>query len=121
MAKILVVDDEPQILPLMSTLLTRAGHTVITATSGNEALTVAMRELPDLVMTDQLMPGMNGDELIRQLRSNSAAKYVSAIIMTRFSGHSRPNFDGLTLVAVLQKPIEIKEILASVGKALAHP
>jgi len=68
MATVLVVDDNAINRALLKTVLSFAGHSVIEAAEGLEALALARRERPDAVITDVLMPGLDGYELARRLR-----------------------------------------------------
>ena len=65
---VLVVDDDPEIVTMVSLRLGKRGYHVITATDGNEALEQARRERPDLVLTDVTMPGLDGFQLAERLR-----------------------------------------------------
>lgn len=67
-ARLLVVDDEPNIVELLSASLRFVGFEVATATDGTEAVTVARRNRPDLLVLDVMMPGMDGFDLVRKLR-----------------------------------------------------
>ncbi|MBI5916537.1 MAG: response regulator transcription factor [Bacteroidetes bacterium] len=67
--KILVVDDEPDILEILSYNLKKEGYNVITANNGEEGLKIAEQELPDLIILDIMMPQMDGVEMCRQLRN----------------------------------------------------
>lgn len=69
--KILVVDDDPNILELVSIQLTQAGYTVQKASNGFEALTLIEEDYPDLAVVDVMMPGMDGYELTKQIRSET--------------------------------------------------
>ena len=71
-AKLLVVDDEPDIVELLSASLRYAGFEVSTATSGRQALAEARRFRPDLVLLDVMMPDVDGFEVIRRLRGDGA-------------------------------------------------
>lgn len=71
MMKILVVDDDPNILELVSIQLTQAGYTVQKASNGFEALTLIEEDYPDLAVVDVMMPGMDGYELTKQIRSET--------------------------------------------------
>ena len=71
MSTILVVDDRPEDRELMSTLLGYAGHDVVEAASGDAALRLAGEYHPELIVTDILMPDMNGYEFVRRLREDS--------------------------------------------------
>ena len=70
MKTVLVVDDEPDILRLVETVLTRAGHKVVTASNGERALEKVrkMSSAPDLLLTDVVMPGLSGPMIAEQLR-----------------------------------------------------
>jgi len=80
--RILVVDDEPTSLHLVRTLLERAGHQVVTARNGDEALARALADPPQMVVTDWLMPGMDGVELCKRLRSTEAGRDLYILILT---------------------------------------
>ncbi len=68
---VLIVNDDPDQLKLMGSLLAKAGYSVVTAVDGLDGLTLARRERPDLVISDVSMPRMNGLEFCRELRSDS--------------------------------------------------
>jgi DNA-binding response OmpR family regulator len=74
--KILIVDDEHDILMLVNFHLTRAGFEVVTATNGREAVEIANRENPSLVILDRMMPEMDGVEVCRQLRAGNPAMFI---------------------------------------------
>ncbi|HOW88105.1 MAG TPA: response regulator [Candidatus Omnitrophota bacterium] len=82
MKKILVIDDEPQILWVASTRLQASGYAVSTALSGEQGLKKARQEVPDLVLLDHIMPEMNGDETLEQLKKDPATKNIPVIIFT---------------------------------------
>ena len=68
-ARVLVIDDEPAIRETMRMILEYEGHDVVLASSGQEGLTMAERELPDLVFLDIKMPGLDGLEVLTRLRA----------------------------------------------------
>jgi two-component system cell cycle response regulator len=80
--RILVADDEPTSLHLVRTLLERAGHHVVTARNGHEALARALADPPQMVVTDWMMPGMDGVELCKRLRSTEAGRDLYILILT---------------------------------------
>ena len=71
MAKILVVDDEPNLLHSVAYSLRKESHEVVTAADGEEALDKAQRERPDAVVLDVMLPGLDGFEVCRRLRATS--------------------------------------------------
>lgn len=85
MARILVVDDEPDERFLVRRLFERAGHEVSDASNGAQALRAVHESAPDLVVTDMMMPVMDGAEFIRQLRAEPA---TSGILVLVSSGDS---------------------------------
>jgi two-component system, cell cycle response regulator len=81
-ANILVVDDNPDKLALLVTTLKLAGYNVTTATDGDEALAAIESYQPDLVITDVMMPRMNGYELAARIRANPVTKFLPVIMQT---------------------------------------
>jgi two-component system, chemotaxis family, chemotaxis protein CheY len=82
MAKILVVDDSITMRQMVSLTLQKAGHTVFEADSGINALKLADKERFDLIITDINMPGMDGLELIKELRMRQATKLKPILVLT---------------------------------------
>jgi len=79
---ILVVDDNPDKLALIQAALTLAGYNVTSATDGDEAITAIESYQPDLVITDVMMPRMNGYELAQRIRANPVTKFIPVIMQT---------------------------------------
>ena len=82
MAKILVVDDEKEIVKLFSDMLTKEGFQVLTATSGQDCLRLAEKEKPDLILLDVMMPGMDGGQTLQNLLDNEKTKNIPIIFLT---------------------------------------
>jgi len=80
--QILIVDDEELNLDMLSRRLVRAGYRVETALTGQRALEIAARESTDLVLLDQMMPGMSGLEVLRELRRRPSTKHLPVIMVT---------------------------------------
>ncbi|WGW13662.1 response regulator transcription factor [Saxibacter everestensis] len=109
--RILLVDDDPEILLSLSTALGLEGYEVLTATNGREALAVTLQEDPDALIVDVTMPGTDGLTLCRQLRA--AGDRVPILMLTaRVSVNER--VEGLDAGAddYLGKPFELDELLA---------
>jgi two-component system cell cycle response regulator len=81
-SNVLVVDDNPDKLRLLQTALNLAGYNVTTATDGDEALAAIESYQPDLVITDVMMPRMNGYELAERIRANPVTKFIPVIMQT---------------------------------------
>ena len=113
---VLIVDDVPDNLSVLHDALDESGYTVLVATSGEAALQRAAQALPDIVLLDAMMPGIDGFQVAKRLKSSPATAHIPIIFMT-----------GLTetehLVAALEaggvdyvtKPIKPKEVLARMG------
>ncbi len=111
MSKILVVDDEPDQRFLLRMILQRAGHEVSEANDGAAARRAVRESAPDLVVTDMMMPVMNGVELIRCLRGDPATAHIP-ILAASGDTHLANAAD-----AVVRKPYEWHHLLA-VAEAL---
>ncbi|MFA5022086.1 MAG: response regulator [Patescibacteria group bacterium] len=83
--KILVVEDESFLLDLYHTKLEQEGYDVAKAGNGQEGISLAQTELPDLILLDILMPNVDGYEMLRQLKSNPKTKNISVIIFSNLS------------------------------------
>jgi DNA-binding response OmpR family regulator len=83
---ILVADDEATIRSLLQDFFTSMGYHVFVTADGQQALEVAIREEPDVILLDVVMPGMNGDEICKALRANDRTKLIPVIMMTGFAG-----------------------------------
>jgi DNA-binding response OmpR family regulator len=119
MAKILVAEDEKQIADMIAFKLTNRGHEVIRAQDGEQAMKLAKRDMPDLIMLDAMMPGIGGFEVLRRLKADPALRSVPVIMVTA-KGHERDVLSGLRGGAVdyVVKPFSLKELAARVELAL---
>src|ERR1700704_3493735 len=115
-AKVLVVDDEPQITRVLRTVLTSQGYQVRTAAEGESAMTNFTEWRPELVITDLYMPHMDGIELCRRIRAVSNVP----IIVLSVKGEERTKVDALDSGAddYVTKPFGIDELMAPVRAAL---
>jgi DNA-binding NarL/FixJ family response regulator len=119
--RLLVVDDEPGLLRAVAACLRAEGHEVVTARSGAEALVRVAERTPDLVVSDIRMPGMDGYQLARQLRSSPRTALIPVVFLTakddladRVEGF-RSGVD-----AYLTKPFEPDELVAVVSNILSR-
>lgn len=120
MAKILAVDDSTSMRQMVSFTLKGAGHEVLEACDGREALSVAQSKPGiDLVISDINMPNMDGISLIKQLRGISAFKFVPILMLTTESGLDKKN-EGKSAGATgwIVKPFNPDQLLATIAKVL---
>jgi two-component system sensor histidine kinase/response regulator len=114
--RILVVDDQPANLRAVSTLLVRSGYEVVTANTGEEALRVAGEQVPDLLLLDMMMPGMDGFALLAQIKQQPPLLRLPVVFLT--AAHDRElllrAFDA-GAVDYVTKPFMPEELLARVN------
>ena len=117
--KILIVDDNEELLGAISRLLEMQGHSALTALSGEEALEVARKESPDLILLDWILPGIDGLEVCRKLKGEESTRGIMILLVTgRGSVDSR--IEGLDAGAddFIPKPFKHPELLARIRSSL---
>ena len=117
---VLIVNDEPDQLTLMGSLLRKAGYSVLTAEDGLEGLTLARRERPDLVISDVSMPRMDGLEFCRQIRADSELKTVPILLVSARQKDTESAVAGLRAGAddYLEIPFDSARLVAKVSRLL---
>jgi len=125
MARILVIDDDPLIRKVTSAILSRLGYEVVTAPDGLQGLTAVKAEQPDVVITDVMMPGMDGYEVTRRLRRDPDSAHIPILVLTAQSeleeklrafeagadDHMSKPFEPAELAARLSKLLRWREVL----------
>lgn len=115
--RIVVADDEPDMRQFLREILMSVGHQVLVASDGNELIDVARRERPNLIITDERMPGRNGLEAIAAL---SPEFPVPVIVIT---GHPEANLlqnESPNVMACLSKPVKPADLIAAITLATAR-
>ena len=117
--KILVVDDEDHIVELISYNLINSGYKVITANNGIDAVKLAKEENPRLMLLDLMIPGLDGYDVCKAIRSDNDTKDISVIMLTA-KGEELDKILGLELGAddYMTKPFSIRELLARIKAVL---
>ncbi len=91
--KILVIDDEPDMVTFLSTLLEENGYDTVPASDGEEGLEKARTQKPDLVSLDLLMPNKSGFKMFRELRKDEGLKDIPVVMVTGFAKDDVPQMD----------------------------
>jgi DNA-binding response OmpR family regulator len=119
--KVLVVDDEPDIVHYLEHVLRRLGYETASAGDGAEAIAQAAANPPDLVLLDVMMPVMDGFEVCRRLREREETRLVPVVVMTALQGiENRIKLLEHGADDVLTKPVDERELVARVQGALAR-
>lgn len=113
-ATILAVDDLPQNIKLLDAVLSPRGFTVLSAGSGQEALDLLSARVPDLVLLDILMPGLDGYETCRRIRSNPATSFLPVVMITASGGEQKVRATEAGADDFITKPFDQAELLARV-------
>jgi len=123
MAKVLVVDDEPNILISLEFLMQQAGFDVITAEDGEQALAHVQQAPPDLILLDISLPGISGFDVLEQLRQQTATAALPIIMLTAH-GREVEREKGMALCADddITKPFSTQALVEKVNALLSgHP
>jgi DNA-binding response OmpR family regulator len=114
--KVLVSDDDPELLLLCATVLKRAGYEVFETNSGQACLNAAATYRPDLILLDVILPDMSGTEVCKQIKSDPALNGTFVVLVSGIRVSSELQADGLNTGAdgYIIKPISNKELLARV-------
>ena len=113
-ATVLVVDDLPQNVRLMDAVLSPLGFTVVSASSGEAALDLLARQLPDIVLLDIMMPGMDGYETCRRIRANPATSFSPVVMVTASGDAEKVRAIEVGADDFVTKPLNKAELLARV-------
>ena len=121
MAKILVVDDEPDVVEIVRFRLERDGHTVTTAPDGTAGLSRAIVDNPDLVILDVMMPGIDGFEVAFQMKNNPRTANTPVIMLTAKSDFSSISKGwGMDVDNYVTKPFNVDELAQTVRNVLIY-
>ena len=119
--KILVIDDEPLVVEVLKIRLRMNNYQVITACDGVEGVERALREKPDLIILDIVMPGLDGYQVCQKLKEDGKTKTIPVIILTAL-GQSAERKKGFSFGAYdyIFKPYDDEELLNSIERALKY-
>lgn len=118
MSKILVTDDEKDVVELLKFLLEKDGHQVITAYNGKDALSLAKENMPDLLLLDVMMPEMDGYTVQTKLLDDPKTRDIPIIILTA-KGQLRDVFSmSANVKAYIEKPFDPKTLRQKIAESL---
>jgi len=115
-AKVLITDDDPELLQLTTTVLKKAGYEVLEASTGKECLEAAQAHHPDIILLDVILPDISGIEVCKQIKADEALKDIFVILASGVQVSSEYQAEGLDVGAdgYIAKPISNKELVARV-------
>lgn len=125
--KILVIDDEPDMVTFLCTLLEDNGYETLTAVDGEEGLSKVKSDKPDLVSLDLLMPNKTGIKMFREMRKDEDTKDIPVVMVTGFGKDDVPSMDFKEWIqkraikppeAYIEKPVNKDVLLDAIKKAL---
>jgi two-component system alkaline phosphatase synthesis response regulator PhoP len=120
-ARVLVVDDEADIVSTIQYRLEFCEFEVITATNGKEGLEKAANEKPDLILLDISMPVMNGHEMLERLKNSPDLKDIPVIMLTAYSdAKDVTKAADLGIVDYITKPFDFTELMGKISNALGN-
>ncbi len=126
MKKILVIDDDPDIIELTRNRLEANNYTVISATDGKAGIEKAQQHSPDMIIIDIMMPRMQGGEAVRYLRSNPLTRNIPVIFLTAISAQHPQgeesqgiNVDG-ELFTAIPKPFKSEKLISTIRKMMKN-
>ena len=119
--KILIVDDEPNILLSLEFLMRQAGYQVRTANDGEKALTAITEDCPDLILLDAMMPNKNGFEVCQEIRANPDLSHVKIVMLTA-KGREVDREKGMAMGAddYITKPFSTREVVNRIAELMAE-
>jgi CheY-like chemotaxis protein len=121
MARIMICEDEVHIQRLIKLVLEKQGHSVVAAGNGEECLKLLKEgELPELLLLDILMPGIDGLQVLRSIKANSDTKTLKVVLLTALA-QENVVLQGINLGAIdyIRKPFHPKELVQRLEKLLA--
>jgi len=116
---ILVVDDEPDLLALLVDQVSSLGYDVVPARDGREGLRLAIDRAPDVILTDVIMPYMDGPEMLDRLRSRPGTREIPVIAITALTDRrTRSRLTSVGVRSFLAKPYSMRDLAERIHEAL---
>lgn len=121
--KILLIDDDESILTIFGTALSKAGFQTVTSSTGQDGLNKASSEKPDLILCDQILPDISGNNILQDLQSKEETKKIPVIILSNFSQEElvKTAIEYGAVDYVFKYQVEPQDIVAKVKEVLKIP
>ncbi|WP_304641552.1 response regulator [Pseudomonas sp.] len=116
---LLLVEDERALRKVMEMVLEGEGYDVLTATDGREGLKLLAKNSPDLIITDYMMPEMDGAEMVRRIKGNPRTARIPILLMSAALPHDLP--ERRLVDCFLEKTGELADLLSTIRRLLAGP
>ena len=118
MAYVLIVDDEPDLITLLRDQIGMLGHEVAVARDGIEGVQLALERRPDVVVTDVIMPNMDGPEMLTELRRRPETRDVPVIALTALTDQrTQARMGALGVIGFLAKPYSLRDLAREIERA----
>lgn len=118
--RILIIDDEPMVVKMLSASITKSGYEVLSATQAEVGLERALKEKPDLIVLDVMMPVINGFHICRMLKSQPTYKMIPIILLTiRKEPEAVEMGKEMGADAYLFKPVDMNQLLEKIRELLS--
>lgn len=114
--KILFVDDEPDVLAVVTFRLKKAGYEIVSAVNGQEALDLAGKVNPDLVLLDLRLPIISGEEVCRKIKSDDKLKHIPVILFTASIDNMEDKVKGAGADDFITKPFDPEQLIQKIKK-----
>ena len=119
---VLVVDDNPMNLGLLYEYLTRSGYEVLLAQNGEDAIDQAIKLVPDIILLDIMMPGIDGFETCQRLKAHDATKEIPIIFITAYSTAGMlERMKKIRHNGIIFKPFDVENLLELIRKTIVSP
>jgi DNA-binding response OmpR family regulator len=119
LAKILVIEDNRDSRDILAKLLRMSGYDVMSANDGEAGLATALKQEPDLIITDIHMPNMNGIEFVQRVRKDQALDKTPVLVVTAFGAHVAREAINAGADAATEKPFDFDRFLITVENLIA--
>lgn len=119
--KVLIVDDEPDMINILNLRLSREGYDVLTATDGLTCIKLAEEAKPDAILLDVLLPGLGGIEVCKRLKNNARTRNIPVILLTALMGGEVSEKSAeIGAFTFISKPFDLPELMDRIREAVAQ-